>query len=102
VGVRIGVEIIFFLKAAFFGLAAIVLIPKEQYKKFLVYGLILGGLADILLILVFGKIIGGVRYLNTGVFDILKLTSFWTPIAWSFVIMYFLYSLPLKKGFFYT
>jgi hypothetical protein len=101
VGVHVGVEIIFFIKAAFFGLAAIILIPKDQYKKYLIYGLILGGLADFLTILVFEKILGGFRYLNTGVFDILNLTSFWTPIAWSFVLMYFLYALPVKKGFFY-
>lgn len=100
-GIHIGTEIVFLIKAVFFGLAAIILIPKEQYRKFLIYGLILGGLGDIFVISLFGELLGGFRYENMGVFNILNITSFWTPIAWVFVLMYFLYALPLKKGFFY-
>lgn len=100
-GIQIGVEIIFLIKALFFGFAAIVLIPKEQYKKFLVYGLFLGALGDILLILIVSVLFGAFHYLNLGVFNILNITSFWTPIAWMFTVMFFLYALPTKKLYFY-
>ena len=39
-----GKEIVFFYKALIFGIAALVLIPKQLYKKFFIYGLIYGGI----------------------------------------------------------
>ena len=36
-----------------------------------------------------------------GVFNVLDLYSFWSPLAWMFVIMFFLYCLPLKRLVFY-
>ena len=36
-----------------------------------------------------------------GAFNILNLFSFWTPLAWMFVVMYFLYGLPHKRLFLY-
>lgn len=100
-GVHIGVEIIFFIKAILFGLAAIILIPKEQYKKFLVYSLFFGGFGEILIILVFSLLLGCFHYLNMGYFNILNITPFWSPVAWIFVMMLFLYNLPIKRSFFY-
>lgn len=44
-----GIEIVFLIKAIFFGLAAIIIIPRELYKKYLVYGLLLGALVDTVL-----------------------------------------------------
>lgn len=96
-----GIEIVFLIKAIFFGFAAIILIPKEKYRKFLVYGLIFGGIGDILLILIVGRLLGGFQYRNLGVFNILNVTSFWSPLAWMFVKMFFFYGLPLRKHFFY-
>lgn len=97
----VGREIIYLLKAAFFGLAAIILIPKEHYKKYLVYGLLLGGINEILAVVVLSRLLHLFRYKNLGVFNILNLFSFWTPLAWMFVVMYFLYALPRKRLFLY-
>lgn len=97
----IGIEFVFLVKAIFFGLAAIIMIPQQQFQRFFRYGLILGGIGEVLNILIFGFLLGGFRYKNMGVFNILNLTSFWTPISWMFVMMYFLYNLPLRKNFFY-
>lgn len=95
-----GIEIIFLIKAIFFGLAAIIIIPKELYKKYLVYGLFLGALGDTGLALL-GKYLNLWKYKNMGVFNILNFYSFWSPLAWMFVIMFFLYCLPSKRSAFY-
>lgn len=95
-----GIEIVYLLKAMFFGLAAIIIIPKKLYKKYLVYGLLLGALGDTVIAL-FGKYLNLFKYKNMGVFNILDLYSFWTPLAWMFVTMFFLYCLPLKRSVFY-
>lgn len=95
-----GNEIVFLIKALFFGLAAIIIIPKEFYKKYLLYGLFLGSLGDTGLTLL-GKFLNLWKYKNMGVFNVLDLYSFWSPLAWMFVIMFFLYCLPLKRSVFY-
>lgn len=92
---------IFLYKALFFGLAAIILIPKEYYRKYLVYGLLLGAVPDVLLIWIISRIFHGMEYKNMGPFNILNLFSFWTPLAWMFAFMYFFYCLPTRKLFFY-
>jgi hypothetical protein len=83
-----GIEIVFLIKAVFFGMAAIIIIPKELYKKYLVYGLFLGALVDTM-VTILGKFLNLFKYKNMGVFNILDLYSFWTPLAWVFVIMFF-------------
>lgn len=95
-----GKEIVFLIKALFFGLAAIIIIPKEFYKKHLLYGLFLGSLGDTGITLL-GKFLNLWKYKNMGVFNILNFYSFWSPLAWMFVVMFFLYCLPLKRSVFY-
>ncbi|MGE5558503.1 MAG: hypothetical protein ACM3WV_07805 [Bacillota bacterium] len=96
-----GKEIVFLLKALFFGLGAIVLIPKEQYKKYFIYGLLFGGIGDFLVVFVFTRLFHWIQYKNMGAFNFYKMISFWTPIAWMFVFMYFLYALPERKLYLY-
>lgn len=95
----IGKEIFFFYKALIFGLGALILIPKSQYKKFFTYGLIFGGTGDVLVALVFGKMLRLFYYSDMGVFNVLNLFSFWTPWAWIFTFTFFLYLLPTQKIF---
>jgi hypothetical protein len=94
-------EMIFLYNALFFGLAAIILIPKEYYQKYLVYGLLFGAVPDVLLIWIIGGIFHGLEYRHMGAFNIFNLFSFWTPLAWMFTFMFFLYCLPIRKLFFY-
>lgn len=94
-----GVSIIFFIKALLFGVATIVAIPREVYKKYFIYGFAFGALGDTLLVVVF-KPLHLLRYLNMGPFDVWGLFSYWTPIAWMFAFMLFLYFLPTHKVFF--
>jgi len=93
-------NIIFFLKAVMFGVAALILIPKEQYKKYLIYGLFLGAGLDIITIIIL-TYLGAIKYLNMGVFSIYGMFTFWTPIAWMFTLMIYLYFLPIRRWFLY-
>ena len=93
-----GVSIIFFMKAVLFGLAAIILIPKEKYKKYFIYGFLLGGVIDIFLVFTL-TYLNIIKYYNLGPFSVFDTFSFFTPIAWTFTMMLFLYFLPVKKVF---
>lgn len=96
-----GREMIYLYKALFFGLAALILIPKEYYRKYLIYGLLFGAIADVLLIWIIGGIFHGFEYRHMGQFNVFNLFSFWTPLAWMFAFMFFFYCLPTRKLFFY-
>jgi hypothetical protein len=78
--------------------AALILIPKTQYKKFFLYGLLFGGLGDSIIALLL-HLSGLIRYSNMGVTSILGIFSFWTPITWAFAFMIFFYFLPYRKSF---
>lgn len=92
-------ELSFYFKfAAILVLASIVLIPRNLYKKYFLYGLVFGGLVDILLVSLL-HFIGVLNYKNMGVTSILGLFSFWTPIAWIFYFMIYFYFLPVRRSF---
>lgn len=83
------------------GVATVVVIPKAEYKKFFIYSLIFGGLAYIAINLVISPVLHLAKYINMGPFGIYELFSYWTPISYTFVFMFFLYFLPDTKAFFY-
>ncbi len=94
-------SLVSFYKAVLFGIATLVAIPREVYKKFFLYGFIFGAIGDVVSILVFGQGIGLFKYSNFGPFSIFGLFSFWTPIAWMFAFMLFFYFLPRRRLFLY-
>lgn len=58
-------SILFFFKAALFGISTIVVIPKSVYKKFVIYGLYFGAVIDVILIAVLEKF-HIIKYYNLG------------------------------------
>jgi hypothetical protein len=94
-----GKEMVFFFKAVFFGLAAIILIPKEHYKKYFIYGLFFGAILEIFMVGVLSGLFHWFQYKNMGPFNVFNLFSFWTPLAWMFTLMVFLYCLPARRLF---
>ncbi len=72
---------LYLLFALSVGLATYLVIPKEQFKKFFIYGLIFGGILDSLIVILFGKVFSFFQYKNMGVFNILDIYSIWTPIT---------------------
>ncbi|WP_066638364.1 hypothetical protein [Desulfolucanica intricata] len=96
-----GKSIFFFYKALLFGIATITVIPRQVYKRFLIYGFIFGAIGDVIMATILGPILQLIKYLNMGPFNIFGIVSFWTPIAWMFAFMLFFYFLPVRRVFLY-
>lgn len=88
----------YFLFAATIGLATVIVIPRNLYKKYLLYGLMFGGIGDSLLVAII-HFLGYLNYKNLGATSLFGIFSFWTPIAWTFYFMLFFYFLPVRKVF---
>lgn len=91
----------YLLFALAFGAAALILIPKQLYKKFFIYGLLFGGAFNIITILTLSGIFHLFQYFQIGPAGIWGLFSFFTPVTWVFVVMLYLYFLPVRKIFLY-
>lgn len=95
-----GKSIIFFYKALLFGLSAYLVIPKNEFKRYLIFGFFFGAIGDVIVIIILAAL-NLIEYKNMGPFSVFGLFSFWTPIAWMFAFMLFFYFLPVRKVFFY-
>jgi hypothetical protein len=96
-----GKDLYYLLIALAFGAATLLLIPKPQYKKFFIYGFLFGGAVNVLIILVLSGVFHLFEYRYLGVGDIWGLFSFFTPLTFMFIIMIYLYFLPVRKVFLY-
>lgn len=90
----------FLFKAIALGLATVLTIPKEDYRRLFPYGILFGALGDALIVLIL-RLLGLVRYANMGPYSILGLVSFWTPLAWGFAFMLFLWFIPALRVLLY-
>lgn len=80
-----------------FSIPTLIFIPKVQYKKFLLFGFILGGVVDVMTILVIGNLLGEFSYI-AGPFEAFGIPVF-VPIAFTFVWMLYLFFLPFRIEF---
>ncbi len=80
------------------GIAYLLLIPKEQYKRYLLYGLVLGSIMDVILVVIF-TYIGLIEYKNMGAFSVFGIVSAWTPVSWGLTFGIFFYFMPKRKYF---
>ena len=80
------------------GLMSFLLIPRNLYKKYFLYGLLFGGIVDIAFVSLF-HFMGFIIYKNMGATSIFGIFSFWTPITWTFYFMIYFYLLPVRKAF---
>ncbi|ATW26155.1 hypothetical protein [Candidatus Formimonas warabiya] len=99
--IGLGKSVFFFYKALLFGLATVIVIPRNVYKRYLIYGFMFGAIGDLIVATIFGPLLHIIRYKNMGVFNIFGIVSFWTPIAWMFAFMLFFYFLPVRRIFLY-
>ncbi len=83
--------------ALLFAIPTIVFIPLKDYKKFFIFGFVLGGLVDIVTILFIGKLLGEFSY-RSGPFVVLGIPIF-IPLAFTFIWMAFFYFLPVRMEF---
>lgn len=79
---------------------SLIYIPKKVYKEYLIYGLLIGGLGDILLVSLFSNLLHLMWFKNAGIFEVLG-HHFLSPPSWTFSMMLFLYFLPRRRPFLY-
>ncbi len=94
-------KILFFPVFLFIALAlSLIYIPRQQYKKYLLYAVISGGLGNMIISFVLIGVLKVVRYTDLGIFNVLGY-NYLEPFAWVFIQMLFLYFLPARRWFRY-
>ncbi|SEP13123.1 hypothetical protein [Propionispora vibrioides] len=89
---------IYLIFTAVAGIAFLFLVPKNQYKRCLLYGLVFGGIIDVLTIAAFVPI-NQIQFMNMGNFSVLGFIPIFVPITWTFDFAIFFYLMPRRKGF---
>ncbi len=82
-----------------FGLS-LIYIPRRDYKEYLSYGLLVGGLGDMVMVGLFQNLLHIIRFKNAGIFNVLG-QNFLSPPCWTFTVMLFLHFLPRRRSFRY-
>lgn len=80
------------------GFSALLLIPKEKYKHYLLYGFLFGGVLEISLVVILTNL-NLLQYKNMGPFNLFNVLSIWTPFSWMFAFSVFFYLLPKRTAF---
>jgi len=76
----------------------LIMIPRDQYREYLMYGFVLGGLGDVAVVTILQNILGIIWFKNQGLFYVLGHNAL-SPLCWTLVIMLFLYFLPRRRFF---
>ncbi len=84
-----------FLYAAIFGVILVNVVPKKDLHRLFIYGLIFGGILDIIFV-GFANLIGEFQYINYEPFGLMGI-HFMAPISWTIYFMIYFYFLPEKK-----
>jgi hypothetical protein len=78
----------------------IIFIPKKDYREYFIYGFLLGGLGDMLMVGLLQNILHVMWFKNAGIFDVLG-QNFLSPPSWTCTVMLFLFFAPRKGGALY-
>ncbi|CUH95645.1 putative membrane protein [Propionispora sp. 2/2-37] len=89
---------IYLIFTAVAGIAFLLLVPQNQYKRYLLYGLVFGGILDVFTIVTLVPI-NQIRFMNMGNFSVLGFIPIFVPITWMFNFAIFFYLMPRRKGF---
>lgn len=81
----------FLMAATFF-----IIVPKQQYKEFLTYGILFGGVADAIMATFF-TLINCIQYKNMGPFNIFNIFPSWMPVTWTYMFGLYFYLLPVRR-----
>ena len=79
---------------------SLIYIPQRVYKEYLIYGMLVGGLGDIVVVGLYDNLLHWMWFQNAGIFDVLG-QNFLSPPSWTFTVMLFLYFLPRRRPFLY-
>jgi hypothetical protein len=91
----IPVKYIPFLYTSIFALILIKVVPKAEIRRLFIYGLIFGGVFDILVVTI-GNLIDEFGYIQYEEFGLMGI-HFMAPISWTIFFMIYFYFLPHKK-----
>jgi hypothetical protein len=86
---------------AMVALIALLAIPRELRKEYFIYGLLVGGLGDVVAVAVFQNVLHVMWFKNLGVLGVHGQMAL-SPPCWLFTVMLFLYFLPVRSPFRYT
>lgn len=78
----------------------LIFIPQSRYKQYFIYGVLLGGLGDVLLVFIFQNLLHIMWFKNAGIFNVLGQNAL-SPLCWTFTVMLFLRFLPFRRPFLY-
>lgn len=79
---------------------ALIFIPRNQFKRYVIYGLLVGALGDIFAVTLYQNVLGVMWFQNQGLFFVLGHHAL-SPLGWTLTVMLFLYFLPERKAFLY-
>lgn len=81
-----------FIYTSIFGIILINIVPKKEIKRLFTYGLIFGGIFDVVVV-GFANLIGEFKYINYEPFGLMGI-HFMAPIAWTIFFIIYFYLLP--------
>lgn len=74
---------------------SIIYIDRKNYKEYLIYGFLLGGLGDMLAVGLLQNLFHVMWFKNQGLFNVMG-QHFLSPPSWTFTVMLYLYFLPRR------
>ncbi|TGE35668.1 hypothetical protein E4K67_24390 [Desulfosporosinus fructosivorans] len=76
-------------------------IPQRDLKNYFIYGVLFGGLGDLIVVGLFQNVLHIIWFKNAGIFNILG-QNLLSPPSWILTVMIFLRFLPSRKLFQYA
>lgn len=78
----------------------LIFIPQKDYKEYLIYGVIVGALGDVIMVGLVQNVFQIMWFKNMGIFNVLGQHAL-SPLSWLVTVMLFLRFLPSRKTFQY-
>ncbi|WP_075364798.1 hypothetical protein [Desulfosporosinus metallidurans] len=75
-------------------------IPKKDFKEYFIYGFILGGLGDVVVVGLFQNLLNIIWFKNAGIFYVLG-QNLLSPPSWILTVIIYLRFLPRRQPFLY-
>jgi len=76
-------------------------IPQRDLKKYFIYGVLFGGVGDVIVVGLYQNVLHIIWFKNAGIFNVLG-QHLLSPPSWILTVMIFLRFLPLRKLFQYA
>lgn len=95
----IPIKFIPFIYTGIFSIILLNIVPKNEIRRLFIYGLIFGGIFDIVVIVI-ANLLGEFKYINYEPFGLIDI-HFMAPISWTIFFIIYFYLLPDKKIYIY-